>query len=67
MLKKLKEIRVNKGYTQNDMAKLLNIRTATYLAKEKGYRAFSDDEKRKIKTILSKKLNREFTIDELFF
>ena len=23
MLKKLKEIRVNKGYTQNDMAKIL--------------------------------------------
>jgi DNA-binding XRE family transcriptional regulator len=66
-MNKLKGYRVMAMLTQNDMAKLLNIRTATYLAKEKGYRAFSDDEKRKIKTILSKKLNREFTIDELFF
>lgn len=53
--------------TQSDMAKYLKIAYPTYNAKENGRNKFTDTEKSKIKMILSKKLARPLTIDELFF
>lgn len=53
--------------TQSDMAKYLKIAYPTYNAKENGRNKFTDTEKSKIKMILSEKLARPLTIDELFF
>ena len=53
--------------TQTDMAKYLKIAYPTYNAKENGRNKFTDIEKSKIKMILSEKLARPLTIDELFF
>lgn len=53
--------------TQSDMANYLKIAYPTYNAKENGRNRFTDIEKSKIKMILSKKLSKPLTIDELFF
>lgn len=53
--------------TQTDMAKYLEIAYPTYNAKENGRNGFTDNEKSKIKLILSEKLGKSLTIDELFF
>ena len=50
--------------TQSDMAKYLEIAYPTYNAKENGRNKFTDIEK---SMILSKKLSKPLTIDELFF
>lgn len=44
MLVKLKGKRVEKGYTQSDIAKLMNMATSTYNLKENGSREFSMSE-----------------------
>lgn len=49
---KLKAKRVEKGYTQADMAKLLNISTATYNRYEKGYTEMLESTINKVLNIL---------------
>ena len=49
----IKEYRVKMGYTQEQIAKLLNIKQNTYSNKENGKRAFTIDEIRKLKRILN--------------
>lgn len=60
MLSKLKGKRVEKGYTQKDLAKLLNIETATYTRKENGLVQFRLDEINKILEILQCKFEDIF-------
>ena len=52
MLVKLKGKRVEKGYNQTDMAKLLNMATSTYNLKENGIREFTARECIEIMNIL---------------
>lgn len=49
---KIKDYRIAKGFTQCEMAKLLNISQKTYSAKEIGKRKFTIEELKKIKNIL---------------
>lgn len=49
---KLKGKRVEKGLTQEAIAKLLNMEKATYVRKENGYSQFRLDEVKKILEIL---------------
>ena len=49
----IKEYRVKMGYTQEQIAKLLNIKQNTYSNKENGKRAFTIEEIRKLKRILN--------------
>lgn len=48
----MKELRVNKGYTQEYMAEKLNIKQSTYCLKENGKRRFNLTEILKLKEIL---------------
>lgn len=58
--------RVYLGMTQKDIASYLNISPQSYSNKEKGYRAFNDQEKMKLKTLFQQ-IDSELTIDEIFF
>ena len=49
----VKEYRVKMGYTQEQVAKLLNIKQNSYSRKENGKRAFTIDEIKKLKEILN--------------
>ena len=49
----IKEYRIKRGYTQEQIAKLLNIKQNTYSNKENGKRAFTIEEIRKLKRILN--------------
>lgn len=49
---KIKEYRIIKGFTQHEMANLLNISQKTYSAKETGKRKFTIEEIKEIKKIL---------------
>lgn len=57
---KLKGVRAEKGLTQGDMAKLLDISHLTYHLKENGKRIFSLVEAQKISGILDKPLDYFF-------
>ena len=48
----IKEYRKNKGYTQKEIAQMLEIRQGTYSKKESGKRAFTINEINKLKDIL---------------
>lgn len=57
---KLIEAREDEGYTQNDMAELLNIDKVTYCYKENGNSQFKLDEINIILGILNKKYDDLF-------
>lgn len=57
---KLKGIRVEKGLTQEDMAKRIGISTYSYLMKENGKRDFTLTEMKKICEILGTELSEIF-------
>lgn len=57
---KLKGARVEKGLTQEDMAKRIGISTYSYLMKENGKRDFTLSEMKKICNILDKELSEIF-------
>ena len=46
---------------------ILGISLTVYNAKENGKVRFNQDDMRTIKNVLSEKLNKKLTIDELFF
>ena len=49
----IKEHRIKRGYTQEQIAELLNIKQNTYRNKENGKRAFTIEEIKKLKRILN--------------
>ena len=49
----IKEYRIKRGYTQEQIAELLNIKQNTYSNKENGKRTFTIEEIRKLKRILN--------------
>ena len=55
------------GLNQRDMKDILGISLTVYNAKENGKVRFNQDDMRIIKNVLSEKLNKKLTIDELFF
>ena len=55
------------GLNQRDMKDILGLSLTVYNAKENGKVRFNQDDMRAIKNVLSEKLNKELTIDELFF
>ena len=55
----VKEYRIKMGYTQEQIAKLLNIKQNTYSNKERGKRAFTIEEIKLLKELL------KVTYDEL--
>jgi len=57
---KLKGARVEKGLTQEDIAKRIGISTYSYLMKENGKRDFTLTEMKKICEILNKELSEIF-------
>lgn len=61
----LKGYRVMAGYTQEDMAKTINIGRMTYIKKEKDITNFSFNEKQIIFSKLKEKLPT-LTMEELF-
>lgn len=50
---KVKEYRIIKGFTQNELSKLIGITQQTYSKKERGERSFTLDEVKKLKKILN--------------
>ena len=64
-LKKVKGFRIMCGFTQEEMAKALNISTVSYRLKETGEREFTESEMKalveKMKTI-----NPSLTLDSIF-
>ena len=55
----IKEYRIKRGYTQEQIAELLNIKQNTYSNKENGKRAFTIEEIKLLKKLL------KVTYDEL--
>ena len=55
------------GLNQRDMKDILGISLTVYNAKENGKVRFNQDDMKTIKNVLSEKLNKKLTIDELFF
>ena len=55
------------GLNQRDMKDILGISLTIYNAKENGKVRFNQDDIKTIKNVLSEKLNKKLTIDELFF
>ena len=55
------------GLNQRDMKDILGISLTVYNAKENGKVRFNQDDMKTIKDVLSEKLNKKLTIDELFF
>lgn len=55
------------GLNQRDMKDILGISLTIYNAKENGKVRFNQDDMKIIKNVLSEKLNKKLTIDELFF
>ena len=53
--------------TQKEMSDILNITTQGYRLKENGQRQFKDKEKVILKEYFNKVLNKDLTIDEIFF
>ena len=52
---------------QRDMKDILGISLTVYNAKENGKVRFNQDDMKTIKNVLSERLNKKLTIDELFF
>ena len=50
---KVKEYRIIKGFTQNELSELIRITQQTYSKKERGERSFTLDEVKKLKKILN--------------
>ena len=50
---KVKEYRIIKGFTQNELSELIGITQQTYSKKERGERSFTLDEVKKKKKILN--------------
>ncbi|HLR34063.1 MAG TPA: helix-turn-helix transcriptional regulator [Tissierellales bacterium] len=50
---KVKEYRIIKGFTQNELSELIGITQQTYSKKERGERSFTLDEVKKLKKILN--------------
>ena len=50
---KVKEYRIIKGFTQNELSELIGITQQTYSKKERGERSFTLDEVKKLKQILN--------------
>ncbi|WP_440870346.1 helix-turn-helix transcriptional regulator [Staphylococcus shinii] len=67
MTRKVQSYRKFIGYTQFQMARLLNISVQAYRNKEKDKTPFKDIEKVKIKEELQKNGFENITIDEIFF
>lgn len=67
MTSKVQSYRKFIGYTQFQMARLLNISVQAYRNKEKDKTPFKDIEKVKIKEELQKNGFENITIDEIFF
>lgn len=55
------------GLNQRDMKDILGVSLTIYNAKENGKVRFNQDDMKTIKNVLSEKLNKKLTIDELFF
>ena len=55
------------GLNQRDMKDILGISLKIYNAKENGKVRFNQYDIKTIKNVLSEKLNKKLTIDELFF
>ncbi|MDY5253706.1 helix-turn-helix domain-containing protein [Veillonella caviae] len=55
------------GLSQKDIGSSLEISTQAYNAKENGKVKFTADDMKKIRDVLSDKLGKPLTIDELFF
>ncbi|MDW8563861.1 hypothetical protein [Staphylococcus shinii] len=66
MTRKVQSYRKFIGYTQFQMARLLNISVQAYRNKEKDKTPFKDIEKVKIKEELQKNGFENITIDEIF-
>ena len=49
----IKECRKNNGYTQKEVAQMLQIKQGTYSKKESGKRAFTTNEIKKLKDIFN--------------
>ncbi len=56
---KIKEYRISKGYTQSEIANILNIKQSSYSNKELGRRDFTIEEIKLLKELF------EVTYDEL--
>ena len=50
---KVKEYRIIKGFTQNELSELIGITQQAYSKKERGERSFTLDEVKKLKKILN--------------
>ena len=50
---KVKEYRIIKGFTQNELSELIGITQQTYSKKERGEKSFTLDEVKKLKKILN--------------
>ena len=48
---KIKEYRISKGYTQSEIANILNIKQSSYSNKELGKRAFTVEEIKLLKEL----------------
>ena len=48
----VKEYRIKKGYSQKQIAEMLNIKQSSYSCKENGKRGFTANEIKKLKDIL---------------
>ena len=48
---KIKEYRISKGYTQSEIANILNIKQSSYSNKELGRRAFTVEEIKLLKEL----------------
>lgn len=65
MYERLKEIRVKKGYTVEDMAEVINKSPCNYSKKENGDVKFSVNEALQISKFLKSKVEKIFFKDEL--
>ncbi|TPR13553.1 XRE family transcriptional regulator [Apilactobacillus timberlakei] len=66
MSNSVKRYRQFAGYTQQSIAKELNMPLSTYQQKEQGRINFSHSEMENIKLLLSKEI-KNVTIDDIFF
>lgn len=53
--------------TQKQMAEYLGVTVATYSSKERGINQFNDKEKLEMRTLFRNKIDKNLTIDEIFF
>lgn len=65
--KKLIEYRKKAGISQREMERLMHYGARSYEVKENGKVGFTWQNMRDVRNILSERLGRKLTIDELFF